>query len=182
MVFELSVKKFLDCLDNTKNSVEVDALQQFAELIEEVHSKNKKILFFGNGGSAAMASHLSVDLMRSLNIRGLNFNEADLITCFSNDFGYENWISETIKVHGDSDDLIVLISSSGESKNMLQAGKIANELGINLVTFSGFQKDNSLRKLGKINFWADSCNYNVVEMTHHIWLLAVVEVLIDNGK
>ena len=182
MVFELSLKKFLDCLDDTKNTIEVDSLKQFAELIHEVQSKNKKILFFGNGGSAAMASHLSVDLMRSLNIRGLNFNEADLITCFSNDFGYENWISETIKVHGDSDDLIVLISSSGESENMLRAGKIANEIGINLVTFSGFQKNNSLRALGKINFWVDSCIYNVVEMTHHIWLLAVVEFLIDCRK
>ena len=182
MLFEPSIKKFLKCLDNTKNTVEVELLEQFAELVQEVKLKNNRVLFFGNGGSAAMASHLSVDLMRSLKIKGLNFNEADLITCFSNDFGYENWISETIRIHGAVGDLIVLISSSGESKNMLAAGKIANEMGLDLVTFSGFQAYNSLRKLGKINFWADSKNYNVVEMTHHIWLLAVVEFLIEREK
>lgn len=180
MVFRPYMKNFLDDLDIVKNDLDISALENFSKLLKRVKMKNKKVLFFGNGGSAAMASHLSVDLMRSLNIKGINFNEADLITCFANDFGFENWISETIKIHCDKEDLIVLISSSGESANMLIAGKIAKKMHIDLVTFSGFEGTNSLRKLGKINFWADSKNYNVVEMAHHIWLLAVVESLIQS--
>lgn len=182
MAFESNLKSFLRCLDAAKNTLDTELLEQFAELLKVIKLKNKKILFFGNGGSAAMASHVSVDLMRSLSIKGMNFNEADLITCFSNDYGYEKWISETIKIHAEQDDLIVLISSSGESPNVLVAAEIANEMGVDLVTFTGFQKDNNLRKLGKMNFWADSTNYNVVEMTHHIWLLAVIECLIDSEK
>ena len=179
MSFHLYVKKFLNDLDKAKTVEDFDELDRFIKLVISAKEKNAKILFFGNGGSAAMASHLSVDLMRSLNIRGLNFNEADLITCFSNDFGYAEWIAKMIRLHADNGDVIVLISSSGESQNIINAAKTANELGLDLVTFSGFDANNRLRKLGAINFWVNSKNYNVVEMTHHIWLLAMVEALLE---
>jgi len=179
MSFHQYTKKFLNDLDIAKAVLDFDELDRFINLISSAKEKNAKVLFFGNGGSAAIASHLSVDLMRSLNIRGLNFNEADLITCFSNDFGYAEWIAKTIALHADTGDVVVLVSSSGESQNIINAAKAAKEMGLDLVTFSGFDANNSLRKLGVMNFWVNSENYNVVEMTHHIWLLTMVEALLE---
>jgi D-sedoheptulose 7-phosphate isomerase len=79
-------------------------------------------------------------------------------------------------------DTVVLISSSGKSSNILKAAKRANENEINLVTFSGFDPSNLLRKEGKINFWVDSKAYNIVEMTHHIWLLTIVDMIIGSAE
>ena len=81
----------------------------------------KKILIFGNGGSAAIASHFSVDLTKNAKIRCTNYNESDLITCFSNDFGYERWVEMAIKYYGNKGDVLIVISSSGKSKNMINA-------------------------------------------------------------
>ena len=129
----------------------------------------------GNGGSAAISSHFSVDLSKNAGIRSINFNEADLITCFSNDYGYENWIKETLKKYSDPHDLIILISSSGSSENMIKAAKYCISSNLNLVTFTGFNKGNPLKKLGKINFWVDYRAYNYVEMVHHILLTSIVD-------
>ena len=62
---------------------------------------DKKIMIFGNGGSAAIASHVSVDLTKNAKIRCVNYNEADLITCFANDYGYENWVKQALKFLND---------------------------------------------------------------------------------
>ena len=70
------------------------------KILLEVKKRNKKVLIFGNGGSAAIASHFSVDLTKNAKIRCTNYNEADLITCFSNDYGYERWIEMAINFFG----------------------------------------------------------------------------------
>ena len=125
-----------------------------------------------------MASHVAVDLTKNAGIRAINFNESDLITCFANDYGYEEWIKKSIEFYADPDDMVVLISSSGRSQNVINAGKIAKERGMKLITFSGFQSDNPLRALGDLNFWVDDNEYNIVEMTHHVWLLAMIDRII----
>ena len=81
----------------------------------KIRDKNAKVIIAGNGGSASIASHLSVDLTKQAKIRTINFNEANLITCFANDFGYENWLSKSLEYYADKDDLVILISSSGIS-------------------------------------------------------------------
>ena len=107
----------------------------------------------------------------------LIFNEADLLTCFSNDYGYDKWVEKAIGFYADSKDLIIPISSSGASKNIINGARKAKKMGLTVITFSGFKPDNSLRKLGDINFWVDSKAYNIVEMTHSSWLLAMVDRL-----
>ncbi len=96
------------------------------------------IILAGNGGSAAMASHVAVDLTKTAGIRAVNFNEADLLTCLANDFGYENWIARALDYYADPGDVVVLISSSGESTNILEGAKKARELGLTLLTFLFF--------------------------------------------
>ena len=97
----------------------------------KTNSIGKKIIFCGNGGSAAMGSHCSVDLTKNAGIEAINFNEADLITCFANDFGYENWVLNALRFYGKADDTVVLISSSGRSQNIINAAEYAKKNSIN---------------------------------------------------
>ena len=129
-----------------------------------------------------MASHVTVDLTKTAGIRTVNFNEADLITCFANDYGYEHWVAKALEFYADEEDLVILISSSGQSRNMLNGAKQAIEMKLPLITLSGFRADNPLRTKGDVNLWVDSTAYNIVEMTHHVWLLAVIDYLIEQKK
>jgi D-sedoheptulose 7-phosphate isomerase len=177
MFFEdyfIKLKTQLDLIENSN-------LEALSASILSASSKNKKIIIAGNGGSSSIASHLSVDLTNAANIRAINFNDVGLITCFSNDYGYENWISRALDSYANPGDLIILISSSGQSKNMLVAAKKARDLGVSISTFTGFNSNNPLRELGDINFWVDSKEYNIVEMTHHVWLLAIVDYIISKN-
>ena len=148
---------------------------------KDCRQKGKKIILAGNGGSAAMVSHCAVDFTKNANIRAINFNEPDLITCLSNDYGYENWVSSAIEMYADEGDHVVLFSSSGNSKNMLNAAKFVKANGFFLTTFTGFSKKNLLRKEGNFNFWVNSNAYNIVEMTHHIWILSLCDLLIGDA-
>ena len=126
-----------------------------------------------------MASHVTVDFTKGAGIRAVNFNEADLLTCFANDYGYEFWVAKALEFYADSGDLAILISSSGQSPNMLNGAKQAKEMNLTSITLSGFRSDNLLKTLGDVNLWVDSTSYNIVEMTHHVWLLAIIDYLID---
>jgi D-sedoheptulose 7-phosphate isomerase len=158
----------------------VDDLIKIKTLWEKAHANKNKIIFAGNGGSAAMSSHCAVDLTKNAGIRAINFNEADLITCFSNDYGYEKWIEKALKFYGNAGDIIVLISSSGKSENILNAAEKAKLMNIKVITLSGFNSDNNLRSKGDINLWVNSKAYNIVEMVHHIWLLSIVDSIIGS--
>lgn len=156
-------------------------LNNVKNFLSSVKKRRKKVIIFGNGGSAAIASHFSIDLTKTSKIRCVNFNESSLLTCFSNDYGYENWVKRTLEFHADKGDLIILISSSGESKNMINGCKFALKKKIfPIITFSGFKKNNSLSKLGHINFWIDSKKYNHIENTHQFLLLSLVDSLKSN--
>lgn len=171
-------KDYFTLLSDKLNEIDVSLLDSAAEMIKQASSKGKKTIIVGNGGSAAMASHVAVDLTKNAGIRSINFNEADLLTCFANDYGYENWVAQSIKFYADPGDLLILISSSGSSKNIINGALVAKEMGLNLITLSGFRPDNPLRQMGEINFYADSKGYNIVEMAHHIWLVAIVDRII----
>lgn len=177
---KFNVKKYLKTL-NTKiipDEKVFDNLIKIKNLIIKVKKNNSKILIFGNGGSAAIASHVSVDLTKNVKVKAMNFNEADLITCFSNDYGYEKWIEKTIEFYADKKDIIILISSSGKSKNMINACKAARRKKIEkIITLTGNKQNNPLSKLGDINLWVDSNIYNHIENIHQIWLLSVCDLI-----
>ena len=161
----------------------VEKLVQTKEILIKAKKNNSKIMIFGNGGSAAIASHVSVDLTKNAGIRCSNYNEADLITCFSNDYGYERWIEKAIDFYSDEKDVLILISSSGKSKNMINACKAAKNKKIsNIITFTGHQNNNPLSQLGDINFWIDSRAYNYVENVHQIWLLTICDLIIGKRE
>ena len=170
--------EYFQSINQTVLALNSKILVQVAELVKTVSANSKKIILVGNGGSAAMASHVAVDFTKAAKVRAVNFNEADLITCLANDYGYDKWVVEALNAYADPGDLAILISSSGKSPNMVNGALKAKQMGLNVVTLSGFDRGNPLRKLGDIEMWADSSAYNVVEMTHHIWLLAIVDYVI----
>ena len=155
-----------------------DTMIAMKELLLKTRDSGNKVLIVGNGGSAAMASHVSVDLTKQAGIRTVNFNEADLITCFANDYGYENWVAKAIEFYGDEGDIAILISSSGKSPNMINAAVQAKSMMIPVITLTGFEQDNPLRQFGELNFWVDSRAYNVIENIHQIWLLMVCDLIL----
>ena len=101
------------------NKVDINLINQSIELIKKNIEKNAKIYVVGNGGSASIASHVSVDFAKVARVPSATFNNSNLITCFANDYGYENWTKEAIKAYCSLDDTIILISSSGTSKNIV---------------------------------------------------------------
>jgi len=174
------LKSYLEDLSNLIKPDDdlIKSLINIRDLLLEVKSHNKKVLIFGNGGSAAIASHFSVDLTKNAKIRCLNFNEASLITCFANDYGFEHWAEKAIGFYGNEGDLLIVISSSGQSKNMINAVKAARNCNFHsVVTLSGFSEDNPLQKKGDINLWVNNKSYNFVENIHQIWILPLVDLL-----
>ena len=165
------------------NNDTIRKLEFLKDLIIKIKKNNRKVIIFGNGGSASIASHFSLDLTKNANIRCVNLNEAGLITCFANDYGFSNWVSKSIKFYSDKGDLLILISSSGKSKNMINAARIAKKYQISkVVTLTGFSKNNLLKKNGDLNFWIESKSYNYIENIHQIWLLSVVDFIIGKRE
>ena len=161
---------------------DIEVAQTISAMIT-CYERERKLLICGNGGSAAMASHMAVDLTKNALTRAINFNEADLLTCFSNDFGYDEAYAKAIEFYGDKGDVLIAISSSGNSKNILNAVDAAKRVGFGtVITFSGMNVENSLSKLGDINFWVDSRAYNIIENTHQVWMLSLVDLIIGKSE
>ena len=178
------IKKFLNKYTSTYISLVNDQLisknkiTKFYNLCGHIKKNKKKIIIDENGGSAAIASHFSVDMTKNAGIRCINFNESDLLTCFSNDYGYDRWVEKSLQFYADAGDLIIIISSSGKSKNMINAVKFAKKKGHKVVTLTGFNKKNQVSKLGDLNFNINSKNYNQIENLHQFILLTMVDLMI----
>ena len=178
------LKKYLTDFSNLiKPTKEIlDQLLKVRDIFLQTSKKKGKILIFGNGGSSAIASHVSVDLTKNAKIRTVNFNEADLITCFSNDYGYEKWIEKAVDFYADKNDTLVLISSSGKSKNMINACKAAKRKKIKVISLTGHSKNNPLSKITNLSLWINSKAYNFIENTHQIWLLTICDLIIGQRE
>ena len=173
--FENYVEEFKFLITSLKS--QEDTLEKIFKTLLKFQKKNQ-IHIFGNGGSASIASHFSMDLTNNSNIKCFSFNDPSLITCYANDYKFENWISRVIHKYGNKNDLIILISSSGESRNMIKAAKAAKKKKFSkIVTFTGFKKKNSLNRIGDLNIWVDSKKYNIVENVHQFYLLLLVDML-----
>ncbi|MFS2316949.1 SIS domain-containing protein [Maricaulis sp. D1M11] len=159
-----------------------EKLQDFHQLCLDVRERGGKLMFAGNGASASISSHGAVDFTKQGRVRAVDFNEANLITCFSNDFGYENWMAKAVEFYADDKDVLVLISVSGRSPNAVAAAKYAKSRGIKVVSFTGSAADNPLRAEADIDFWFESKAYNIVECVHMMWLMAVVDMLVGQAE
>ncbi len=139
------------------------------------HASGNKVMFIGNGGSAAIASHMAIDYTKNGGIRALAFNDGAALTCLGNDLGYAQVFARQIEMHARSGDLLIAISSSGNSANILAAVEAARGRGCAVVTFSGFRPDNKLRARGDYNLYVASEDYGFVEVAH----LALNHAILD---
>src|SRR3989338_9173856 len=112
-----------------------------------------KLFFIGNGASASIASHMATDFWKNAGIRALSFNDSSLLTCISNDYGYSRVFEKPIEAFAENNDILIAISSSGKSENILRAVSAAKKRRLKIITFSGFNNSNPLRSLGDINFY-----------------------------
>lgn len=154
---------------------ESDALQIVHKYLKDVHKDKGIVYVVGNGGSASIASHFSIDLLNALHIRSMTLFDCSKLTCFSNDYGYENVFSKPLTHLLSKEDLLVAISSSGASENILRSASVAQGKKCRVITLSGFSSNNPLRQLGDLNFWLDSSDYGLVETGHFFLLHTIID-------
>lgn len=147
------------------------------QMLKTVEEDKKKVLFIGNGGSAGIASHMAIDFWKNGGIKAIAFNDSSLLTCLSNDYGYEHVFAKPIEMFAEAGDLLVAISSSGKSKNILNAVESAKKKKCKIITLSGFKDDNPLKSKGDVNFYVPSLTYGSVEVLHQFICHYILDIL-----
>jgi D-sedoheptulose 7-phosphate isomerase len=151
-----------------------DGIEASCLLIEEQSQRNGKVVFIGNGGSAAISSHMSIDFWKNGNIPCMSFNDGAMLTCLGNDYGYDRVFEKPIEMFMKKEDVLIAISSSGRSPNILNGVHAAAKIGSPVITLSGFDGDNPLRSMGSLNFYVPANKYGFVEIIHQYichWIL-----------
>jgi D-sedoheptulose 7-phosphate isomerase len=164
--------RLLECLEITTGRGEPlpldEGIGSVIEAIVSLKNRNAKAFLVGNGGSAAIVSHIHNDLCKTVGVRALVFNETPLLTALANDDGYAAVFHRPLDLWADPDDLLIAVSSSGESENILKAAAAAREKRCRLVTFTGFAPANRLRQLGDVNVYVPASDYGFVEIAHSV--------------
>ena len=151
--------------------------KQLADAVALVKS-SKRIFFIGNGGSNAICSHMMEDYAKIAGYPTFAFSDAALITCYANDYGYENAMKEWLKIHFTSGDLLIAVSSSGNSMNIINACDHVASVNGNIISLSGFRPGNKLSSKGKINFHIPVENFGIVECYHQV----ILHIILDSLK
>lgn len=154
-----------------------EAVNQIMALARGTHAAGNKLIFVGNGGSAAIASHMATDYSKNGDVRAMALNDTSMLTCLGNDLGYDRIFAKQVELYAREGDLVIAISSSGRSANILNAVKAARAAKCAIITFSGFSPENPLRRLGDINFYVDSDRYGFVEISHLTICHAVLDFI-----
>lgn len=158
-----------------------EGLDTLLNLLVECRLMGNKVIFIGNGGSAAICSHMAIDFLNAGKIRAIDFNSGPLITCLANDYGFENLFSRAIEMHGRKDDVIVAISSSGRSQDILRGVEAGKKLECKVVTMSGFLENNPLSVMGDINIYISASKYGEVEVSHYFILHFLLDCLAEKN-
>lgn len=171
-----------DCSSLLSNGLILNEVEKAVSLLKKCKANGGKVIFAGNGASASIANHASLDFTKQAKIRSVNFNESAFITAFANDFGYENWLAKAVEFHSGQNDLLVLISCSGTSSNIVNAAELAKSLQLPVLSFTGFAYDNPTKVASDVAFWVDSKAYNIIEGVHQIWLLMLCDIIIGRTE
>lgn len=149
-------RSYIDYLKQILDGIDVQSIRRFVETILDARERGATVFFIGNGGSAATASHFANDLSFGTNDYEKPFrvvsltDNAAVITAIGNDFGYDEIFSRQLRVHGKTGDVVVAISASGNSPNLLRAFDHAKSAGIKAIAITAFDG-------GKLKELADAC-------------------------
>jgi D-sedoheptulose 7-phosphate isomerase len=157
---------------------EIDSAYSNKHLLDEAVTKFQKIIILGNGGSQAVASHISQDYSKKLGKQAFTFSDPSRLTCYINDFGMENANVEFLKQFADKETLVVIISSSGNSPNMVNAVTWCDQQQVSFISLTGFSRENKMNSFKSdfkmFDFWVDSSDYGIVECVHQIFLHSIL--------
>ena len=156
-------------------------IEKAGNLIMAQTASGQKIIFIGNGGSAAISSHMAVDFWKNGGMKAISFNDGPQLTCIGNDYGYKHVFEKPIEMFTDSGDILIAISSSGKSENILLGVKAAGLKGCRIITLSGFDERNPLSAMGEFNFYVPSKSYGPVEVIHHSICHCIIDTIMK-GK
>jgi D-sedoheptulose 7-phosphate isomerase len=157
--------------DHEGNSLDCKkGIQKNLEMLENLRGRGGNLFLVGNGGSAGVVSHILTDYINVNKLNARTLHESSLLSCMSNDYGYENSFSEPLSTLAREKDLLIAVSSSGRSPNIHNAVKSVQKAGGEAITLSGFGHDNPLRSMGALNIWLDSNSYGLVEIGHLFYL------------
>jgi len=172
----------MECSDTTGSFPFEQGVNTAIEVIAAVKRDGHKLLWVGNGGSAAIASHSAADYFRTGDIKTQCFSDASLLTCMGNDFGYPEIFARPVSIYAEAGDVLVAISSSGQSVNILNAVDSAIAKGCKVLSLSGFKADNPLRKKGNLNFYVPSAEYGYVELAHGILCHSFLDLFMKGSR
>jgi len=186
---EQSISNYLQILSNCMLSTEVtdahgselnldEGADRAVEMILNTRQNSRKIMLTGNGGSSSVVSHVQNDLCKAVGVRALVFTEQPLLTAFANDEGYGSVFEKPIELWAEAGDLLITVSSSGKSENIIRSLKASQNAGCKIITFSGFEADNPSRNSGVLNFYVNSDAYGFVETAH----AALLHFMTDQAK
>ncbi|MGA7744089.1 MAG: SIS domain-containing protein [Polyangia bacterium] len=151
-----------------------EGFARWQRLTAALRNRRGTIYLIGNGASASMASHTAADLAKNAQLHTEVFSDLALITAVSNDLGYDQVFSHPLSVRSRAGDMLVAISSSGRSPNVLRAVKMAARRRLTLVTLSAMDRDNPLRGSGALSFYVGARSYGLAETCHaallHHWM------------
>ena len=182
-------KELVECLnkvrildkDGTDMTYEHGINQIYLKLCE-CKERNRTLFFCGNGGSAGIAQHMTADFLKNGRIRTIDMYSQPIMTCLSNDFGYDCVFSYQLENIAFEKDLMIAISSSGESENIHRAIRTIKELGGDVITFTGFSENNRIHKEGSINLYVPSYSYGIVESIHNLILQEIVDLIFEKNR
>ena len=162
-----SIVSSAECSNIKGEKISIESgIETINEQLIRIKENDLSVYVVGNGGSAGIASHVVNDLVNIGKLKAHSFHDISLLTCMANDYGYKNVYSEPLRIMIKSDDILIAISSSGESENIINSTDTAKKNGAYVITFSGFKLDNRLREKGDINIYLSSDDYGFVEYGH----------------
>ena len=165
--------RFTDAIGD-EMSIEA-GVEKFLDKLKQAKESGNRIFVIGNGGSAGVASHVVTDFVNKGGLCASTLHDPALLTCMANDYGYENAFAQILSTLAHKGDVLIAISSSGQSVNIHNAIQLMQKVGGTTISLSGFQNNNPLRSLGSLNFWLDSNDYGFIEMGHFFLLHHIVD-------
>ena len=165
----------LSVTDNTGAAVAPEtAFQRWLEITRTLQTNGSSLFIVGNGASAAMASHVAADACKNGQLRAQAFTDHSLLTATGNDLAFDQVFALPLARFAKPGDLLITISSSGRSPNIIRALEGARAASLRIVTLSGRDADNPSRRFGDLNFHIPHHRYGWVECAHqvilHYWL------------
>lgn len=181
------IKELFQTLENTEIWMGItekcESYDAGIQLLTETFTRHKErqswLFFIGNGGSSAIASHMTVDYMKSGGMNTYSLYDNAVTTCMGNDYGYESIFAKPMEFLVKNGDLVVAISSSGNSPNIINAIETAKAKGAEVITFTGFWPDNKAKQAGDINIYVPCEKYGIVESIHNLMLQQIVDMIME---